>query len=420
MTQITTITPAPVQIGGGITNVTRPTKLDEVIGMEDVKRTIRYHIEGGKLLNEPWPSWIIQGPPGTGKSTIAGIIATMTSTDATVYKCLGSDITKPEQIHDLALMLKDGDVLFIEEAHTIGAGSKYSKICQSIFYEWIENFAIPSLNGVAAVQAPKASIVFATTEPGRLTTALFTRCQKLTTRFSTEAEMKMILTQAGRKVTPAIDLTTDQDALTLLSRCSRGTPRIGVLNRLGMLRKVLAVDKLQFNHESVKHFLKMNNINEWGLEASDLTYMNVLFARGEESNGRPASLKTLAQSTGMSDNLIEGTIEPYLQQIGAIKIDSRGRSLTNFGHDIIAKTPVITTSTYKIDLVALKAICNNPHQAKLGMKYIMPKLGLRYGPDNGFMQIKLHEIGFVAKRHIGIVPVPGTIKENTDETIQWT
>jgi Holliday junction DNA helicase RuvB len=387
--------------GSGITNNTRPTNLDDIVGMDYNKKIIKYLVGGSILLKEPIPSFIIDGPGGTGKSTLANIISLYSNGE--VYKYMGSEIKSPDDIYEIALQVKDGDVVFIEEAHTIGNAGPKSKICQSILYEWIEDFKLTGGVSLGITTAPKVSFVFATTDPGKLTQPLRTRCQRLNTSYYNIHEIKEIIRRAATKV--GIDVSTDDSALTLLAQSSRGSPRIAIMHRLDLIRKVMSQDQLLWNLNTVKHFMKEVGINDWGLEPNDVKYCKILLEKTIEGNGKPVSKKTMEQSTGFSDNTIENVIESYLIQIGAIKIERGGRLLTDLGKSFITDCPDIHKLKYEIDLTLLNNDCLDLNSRKMGMKFLMPKYGLSYlsTQDREIFKSALLKCGYISKKRVGIV-----------------
>lgn len=397
----------------GLTSKTRPTTLDDIVGMEYNKSIIMYDILGCQALGDPLSSYIIAGPPGTGKTTISEIIAMLSKRPngdrAEIVKKLGSDIKSPESLYEIAANCQDGDVIYLEEAHSIGGGSNKSKICQAILLEWIENFRILGGAEYNVLHAPKTCFVLPTTNPGKLSYALRTRCKILHTSYYNVDEMKEIIARAGERV--GMYLREDDDALTLLAQCSRGTPRVAIMHRLDTLRKVMAVDQLPYSHSTVQKCLQINSIDEWGLEPNDRKYCEVLYEKTMLSGGKPVSRKTMIQCMGLSEDMMDSMIEAYLQQIGAIRIDSRGRVLTELGYELIGQTPILTDpidtlKSKNIDLDRLRALLVDSSIRKQGMKGLMEQFGLRYGVDNGIMQGALKRCGYIARRRVGITEIP--------------
>lgn len=385
-------------LNNGITTSVRPQTLEEVVGLDHIKEPLRYEIEGSLKLNQPMPSFIISGPGGTGKSTIADIIASLSKGD--VEKLLGADLKTPNDLYGLAQRLKDQDVVVIEEAHTL------SPKCQAVLLEWIENFKILGGGDYGVLLAPKVCFVFPTTDEGQMSKPFRNRCRILNTAYYQITQIEDILVKAGAKI--GIDLTSDPKALRLLAQCSRATPRIAVMHRLDILRKVMIVDNRPYKFETVIYMLKMHKIHPWGLEHNDIKYCNVLYKKLQDNLGKPVAKKILSQSTGFSDNVIDNVIESYLQQIHAIKVEARGRTLTAFGFEILGLEPIkpdILDLRPGIDVEYLGNLIKDEKICKQGMKGLAPKLGLVYGRDNSIIQDALRQLGFISKKNIGIVPL---------------
>ncbi len=380
----------------GISSHVRPTEMSELVGLDNIKALINLDIEGSKALKQPIPSYIIGGPAGTGKSTIATIISGMTG--GSVVKYIGSDLKNGESVYDIASVAKDNDVVYIEEAHTIG------KSAQVILLEWIENFQLLG-GGAAGMSAPKTCFVLPTTNVGKLSKPLRERCRIISTSYYTVPSLERILLKAGEKC--GIDLGTDVEALSLLAKSSRGTPRKAVLHRLDLLRKVMAVYNLPYSLETVIKTLQINNINEWGLESGDIKYLEVIYEKMIGNRNRPVSKKIIQQCTGLDEDVIDNIIESYLQQINAVRITGQGRLITAFGCELIDEDPLDMNSLDRmafnmIDLDELKVLVEDPEICSGGMKVVSEKIGLRYGPDNAMLKSALERIGYTCKRRVGI------------------
>lgn len=387
-----------------ITTLTRPKSLNEVIGNERNLRLIKIAVEGAKLRGTTIPSFIIDGPGGTGKSTLAHCIADYAGGE--LHKIWGSDLKKPEDIYDLALKPKDGDVLFIEEAHTMG-GLRSGKLCQAMFYEWIEDKTLTGGAAFGVALPPKISIIFATTDSGRLTKPLQTRCQHISTCYYSVENIEKILVNAGQKLEPPIDLSTDTAALRLLAQSSRGTPRTAVLQRLDMLLNFLSIENLRFSLETVKQFLEALGIHEWGFEEADLRYLNSLYDQININGGSPVGLNTLSQITGLETNVLTHKIEPYCLQIGVLAITGSGRMLTNKGFETLRKQQVQIRAVAQntgINIQTVKDYLeNNAHENK-GVQPLMKLLNLQYtrNVDRERVMGALAQLGYESKQRVGI------------------
>lgn len=104
----------------------RPRTLDEVVGAEHVLgkgRSLRVLIEADRV-----PSMILYGRPGTGKTTIARVIARVTSRQFYTLNAVMSGVADIRKMVERALMdLKSSrrrSILFIDEIHRFNKGQQ--------------------------------------------------------------------------------------------------------------------------------------------------------------------------------------------------------------------------------------------------------------------------------------------------------
>ena len=95
----------------------RPIVLSDYIGQSDVKDNIKVFIEAAKMRNEPLDHVLLYGPPGLGKTTLANIISNEMGVN--IKTSSGPSIEKPGDLAAILSSLEPGDVLFIDEIHTL-------------------------------------------------------------------------------------------------------------------------------------------------------------------------------------------------------------------------------------------------------------------------------------------------------------
>src|SRR3982751_4605803 len=113
----------------------RPRNLSEVVGQEKVVG------EGGFLRRaiaaDRVPSLIFWGPPGTGKTTLARIIATVTSSHFVPFSAVTSGIKEVKEVMAEAVRLRKAQgrrtLLFVDEIH------RFNRAQQDAFLPYVES-----------------------------------------------------------------------------------------------------------------------------------------------------------------------------------------------------------------------------------------------------------------------------------------
>lgn len=393
----------------------RPETFNEIIGMTQSKEKVSYAIRGAKSRGTKYPHFLIAGPSGLGKTTLANIISMIT--DGNVHKILGNNLKKPDDIYNLSAICKDGDIIYIEEAHGM------APMAQTTLLPWMEDCEL--IGGVAGNTgnlAPNVCFILPTTDAGRLPEAFRNRCLKIELDYYSIEDLNKIIIQycINNKVSVPEDQNVLMSALNKISRSARGTPRV-VLSRLESILNVMSLDSVELTSETVDKAFKIYGVNEYGLDKHDLTYCHKLYEL-QKSSGCAVSFKTMMQSTGFADNVVSNIIEAYLMQAGIIAVSNRGRSLTDLGFHILGKEPIVVKEGQVMDISQDKSLTKpiikpsteidrEDLKARivskeiLTMQQIAAKYGLTYGKHNPYMASVLAEIGFKVKQRIGIVPI---------------
>jgi Holliday junction DNA helicase RuvB len=299
----------------------RPGRLDEFVGQEQVKASLKIAIEAAQKRGEPLDHLLFSGPPGLGKTTLAHIIAR--EMGAEIRSTTGPVLEKPGDIAALLTPLQQGDILFIDEIHRI------NPVVEEVLYPAMEDFFIDVMIG----EGPSArsikldlehfTLIGATTKQGLLG-APFRDRFGITSRLDlyAPADLVRIVTRSAGILKIAI---TPEGAEEIAKR-SRGTPRI--VNRL--LRRVRDYAMVKgdgtITREITASALAMMQIDELGLDELDRRILAVI---ANDFDGGPVGVKTIAISVGEEVRTIEDVYEPYLIQIGFVKRTPQGREVTS-------------------------------------------------------------------------------------------
>ena len=303
-----------------IENHLRPQLLDDYIGQQKAKETLKIYIAAAKERQEPLDHVLFYGPPGLGKTTLAGIIANEMQVNIKITS--GPAIEKPGEMAAILNNLQEGDVLFVDEIHRL------NRQVEEVLYPAMEDYAIDIMIGKGAsarsirLDLPKFTLVGATTRAGMLTAPLRDRFGVVhRLEFYTVEELQTIIMRSAGVLGVEID---SRGAMELAKR-SRGTPRLA--NRL--LKRVRDFAQVKYDgiitKEVADYALALLDVDKYGLDHID---RNILLTMIEKFQGGPVGLDTLAASVGEDAGTIEDVYEPYLLKNGFIQRTPRGRVVT--------------------------------------------------------------------------------------------
>ena len=308
-----------------VENVLRPQTLDEYVGQDKMKESLRICIEAAKQRGEALDHAIFYGPPGLGKTTIAHIIAK--EMGAALRSTSGLVLTHAGDLAAILTNLQEHDVLFIDEIHRLPAS------VEEALYPAMEDYQLDLVIGqgpairTVKLDLPRFTLVGATTRAGALTSPLRDRFGLVyRLEFYSPSELETIVTRSAG----VLGIGIDREGAAEIARRARGTPRI--VNRL--IKRIRDYAQIKADGHITKRVaqdgLAWMGIDEAGFDDMD---RKILLTIIEKFNGGPVGVESLAAAVQEDKGTLEDVYEPYLIQAGFLDRTGRGRQATRLAFD---------------------------------------------------------------------------------------
>lgn len=292
-----------------MSNISRPSKFEDIIGQTEVVNRLKIMVKGCLNTDGVMPHLLIDGPPGLGKTTVASSIASELNTN--LYTLNAANIRSIKNLLPYLMGIAPRSVLFIDEIHRL------PKIVEEFLYPIMEDFVlnITVESKPESIDLPMFTIVGATTSGGSLSQPFYDRFTiKEHLSFYNNDELAKLAGLNAKKLGLMIN---DNDLLEIAKR-SKGTPRI--LNaRLQWYKNFVSYHENKIT--DIDTIFSNQGIDSRGLDIYDRLYLDIL----TKNRGNPLGLKSISSLTGIAIETIENSIEPYLIREGFAVRTQKGR-----------------------------------------------------------------------------------------------
>lgn len=301
-------------------NKLRPNSLDQIIGREKEKNSLKVIINAAKKRNEAVDHILFHGPPGLGKTSFAHVVAKELGAD--FYSTSGPALERKGDLVSILSNIKPKGIFFIDEIHRL------NKSIEEMLYSAMEDQKIDIIIG----KGPSArtlkldlnpfTVIGATTRVGLLSAPLRDRFGVLIhLDYYSYDELRDLILQKSNN----LSIKINKDAAFEIASRARRTPRIAIriLKRIRDLANVKNINNIDI--ALAREGMSMIEIDNMGLDNLDRKILKTIV---KSFNGGPVGINTLASTLSEDLDTISDVYEPFLIKEGFLIRTPKGRVVT--------------------------------------------------------------------------------------------
>lgn len=300
-------------------------RLQDFIGQKKITNNLKIYIWAAIKEGRQLDHCILFGSPGLGKTTLAHLIAKELKVN--IHSIHAGNIRFTSDILTLLTKLKKGDVLFIDEIHSLD-----NKI-EEMFYSVMENNYLDIILGkdISAkpirLNIPSFTLIGATTELGAINKPLLDRfgIKLFFDRYSDDDITKILLKHSKNS-----NIEVSEGACKVIASCSRGTPRVAKTLLKRCIDHSLYKQKNSIDDKDSIKYLHAVGVAKSGINENEYKYLKCL-----STHNKYIGLESIAMFIDMPINTIKQNVEPYLIQSGFVQRTLNGRKITKKGMTLI-------------------------------------------------------------------------------------
>ncbi|MBR2903847.1 MAG: AAA family ATPase [Clostridia bacterium] len=312
----------PKKAKNGAKKEMSPLLLEDYIGQEKAKASLRISIAAAKKENRALSHLLICSSYGLGKTTLANIIAN--EMEMPFFTVNATNLKDTKSLSLFFSKIEESCIIFIDEIHSL------KNDVQTVLLSILTDFAVSFIDENGEEQyydLPPFTLIGATTQAGELLKPFLNRFTILELVDYTPEEKDIIVkskfAKLGYEITP--------EAVADVAKRSRGVPRTIETYAKGIRDIALTQDSRVVTTAHTQQYFTMYDIDELGLTKNDLLVLEVL-----AEATKPLALITLESKTGIQKEDLAYRYEPYLLKLGLMDKTASGRVITQKGREYLS------------------------------------------------------------------------------------